>query len=76
MQKADIGIQTDALQRGSAASGQQTVGKGEHCIDIVQRRPPVSAAIIERLLAAQDHIVEYLKVNRRSRALQTTQRIE
>ena len=42
VQEADIRVQPNAAQCGSAVAGQQRIGKGEQRVHIVQRRPTVS----------------------------------
>ena len=50
VKKADIGVQAHSLQCGGHVMSKQGVYKRKHCIDIVQRRPFISAVKIEFIL--------------------------
>ena len=73
MEEAHIGIQPHTLQGRGTVIGQQTVGEGQHGVDIVQRRTAIAPMEEEILLLAQEHLIEYPKIGIGGGSLQSPQ---
>ena len=76
MKKTHIGIQPYAFQCAGAVVGQQAVGKGQHGVDPVKRRAAVSPVEKEIHFPAQQQMVKYAEVGRRSYTLQPPQSLQ
>jgi hypothetical protein len=75
MQKADGGVEPDALRGGTAIMHEQSVKKGEQRIDGVEGRPTAAPGKAEFLLLSAYQMVEDRKIDLRRLAFQAAQGI-
>lgn len=75
VEKAHIGIQPDALQRGGAIVRQQAIGEGQQGVYRIQRGAAVALGKGKQGLLPQNKLVKGAKIDARARALQSAQAV-